>query len=147
MRGRGSRRPDEGFIDDDCLGHAARVVAPVEREVLAGAAGAIAEMRIAPDQPAGQPLGVRVEQQFVGVEPVTLLGIIRPVHAIAVELARRHVGEVSVPDILGPFGQRHAVDLAAALTVEKAKLDLLRVRREQCEVCSAAIPCRPERGR
>ena len=45
--------PIEALVDDDGLGHAAGVVAPVEREVLARAAGAIGKMRVAPYQPSG----------------------------------------------------------------------------------------------
>ena len=44
--------PVEGLVDHDRLRHAARVVAAVEGKVLARAAGAVGEMRIAPHQPA-----------------------------------------------------------------------------------------------
>src|SRR3984893_7341827 len=74
--------PVEGFVDDDGLRHAARIVAPIEREVLARAPGAIGEMRIAPYQPSGKPPGVGVEQQLVGIEAVAVLGFIGPVNAV-----------------------------------------------------------------
>src|SRR6476659_2286326 len=67
--------PVEALVDDDGLGHAAGVVAPVEREVFAGAAGTIGKMCVAPYQPSGQPLGIGVEQQLVGVEAVAVLGL------------------------------------------------------------------------
>jgi len=41
------------------------IVAAVEGEITARAASAISEMRIAPDQPSGELLGVRVEQELV----------------------------------------------------------------------------------
>ena len=79
--------PVEGLIDHDGFRHAARIVAPVEREILARAAGAIAEMRIAPYQPSGKPPRIGVEQKLVGVEAVALLRRVGAVNAIAVELA------------------------------------------------------------
>src|SRR5689334_21715491 len=78
--------PVEALIDDDGFRHAAGIVAAVEGKVLARAAGAIAEMRIAPDQPAGEPLGVGIEQQLVGIEAVAAFGRVGPMDAIAVEL-------------------------------------------------------------
>src|ERR1700751_5708806 len=47
--------PVEGLVEHDGFRHAARIIAPVERKVLARAAGAIAEMRVTPDQPSGEP--------------------------------------------------------------------------------------------
>src|ERR1700709_2367036 len=82
--------PVEGFVDNDGLRHAARIVAPVEREVLARAPGAIGEMRIAPYQPSGKPPGIGIEQQLVGVETVAVFGFIGPVNAVTVELPRRN---------------------------------------------------------
>ena len=70
------------------LGHAARIVAPVEGEIGARAAGAITEMRVAPDQPAGEALGIGIDQELVGVEAQSALRLIGTVHAVAVELAR-----------------------------------------------------------
>ena len=128
--------PVEGLVDDDGLRHAARIVAPVEREVLARAAGAIGEMRVAPHQPSGEPPGIGIEQQLVGVEAVAVLGLIGPVNAIAVELSGRDVVQIAVPDVLAALGQFDAFELAAALAVEQAKLDLLahwrRTARNWC---------------
>ena len=88
VRPRFAAAPVEGFVDDDSLRHAAGVVTPVEGEIFARAAGAIGEMRVAPDQPAGEPLGIGVEQQLVGVEAVPMLGRIGAVDAVAIELSR-----------------------------------------------------------
>ena len=132
--------PVEGLVDDDGLGHAAGIVAPVEREILARAAGAIGEMRIAPYQPSGQPPGIGIEQQLVGVEAVAVLGLIGAVNAIAVELSGRNVVQIAVPDIFGALGQFDAFEFAAALAVEQAKLDLLRVGGEQRKIGAPAVP-------
>ena len=121
VRPRLAASPVEGFVDDDGLGHAARIVAPVEREVLARAAGAIGEMRIAPHQPAGKALGVGIEQQLVGVEAMAVLGLIGPMNAIAVELSGRNVVQITVPDIFGAFGQFDALEFAASLASRTGK--------------------------
>ena len=67
--------------------------------------------------------------------------------AVAVELAGRDVVEIAVPDVLGALRQRDALELAPALTVEQAKLDLFGIRGEQREVGSAPVPGRAERMR
>ena len=140
--------PVEGLVDDYRLRHAARVVAPVEREVLARAAGAIGEMRIAPYQASGKPPGIGIEQQLVGVEAVAVLRLIGSVNAIAIELPGRYVVEVAVPDIFAALGQFDAFEFAAALIVEQAELDLFRIGGKQREIGSPAVPaCTEARGR
>src|SRR6202007_1663556 len=132
--------PVEGLVDDDRLRHAASIVAPVEREILARAARAIAEMRIAPDQSAGKVLAGRVWQQLVGIEAVTVLRLIGAVHTVAIDLPRRDVVQVAVPDILAALRQFDALELAAAEIVEQAQLDLGRVGGKQREIGAAAVP-------
>src|ERR1019366_1028581 len=88
--------PVEGLIDDDGLGHAAGIIAPIEREVLARASGAISEMGIAPYQPSGKAPGIGIEQQLVGVEAVAVLGHIGSMNPIAIELSGRNVVQIAV---------------------------------------------------
>ena len=97
-------------------------------------------MCVAPDQPPGEPLGVRIEQELVGIEAVAVLGLIRAVNAVAIELPGRNVIEVAVPDVLAALGKFDALELAPALAVEQAKLDLLRVGGEQRKVGAPAVP-------
>ncbi len=59
--------------------------------------------------------GVRVQQQFIVVEAVTGVGRIRPMHAIAIQLAGTCVGQIAVPDLVGIFGERDALLLAATV--------------------------------
>ena len=140
--------PVEGFIDHDGFGHAARIVAPVERKIFAGAAGAITEMRIAPYQPPGEPPRIGVEQKLVRVEAVTLLRRIGAVNAIAVKLARRDIVQIAVPDVFGALGQFDALDLAPALAVKQTEFDLLRIGGKQREIGPASVPASTEaRGR
>jgi len=82
-------RRRRGLVDHDGLRHSAGIVAAVERQIRARISGPVAEMRVAPDQPAGKRLGVRVDEQLVGVETKAALGLVGPMHPVAVELARR----------------------------------------------------------
>src|SRR6185312_6440813 len=45
-----------------------------------------------------------------------------------------------MPDILGALGQFDALELAAALVVEQAKLDLLGIGGEQGEIGAPTVP-------
>ena len=66
------------------LGHAGRVVALVEGQVCLRMADAIAEVSIAPAQLAFDVLGVRLDQQLVGIEAMAVFGVVGAMHAIAV---------------------------------------------------------------
>ena len=132
--------PSVGLIDHDGLEHRARVVALVERQVLALVADAIGQMRVGPGELAAEPLAIGVNQKLVRIEAVAGFGIVGPVHAIAVELAGLRVGQVAVPDILGALRQRDAVDLVPPGLVEQAQFDLLGGAGEQREVGAATVP-------
>src|SRR5260221_12317520 len=69
-----------------------------------------------------------------------MLGRVGAVNAIAVKLARRNVVEIAVPDVLAALRQFDAFELAAALAVEQAQLDLFGVGRKQRKVGAPAIP-------
>ena len=137
--------PGMRHVDHHGLVHRAGIVAPVERQVLLLVAGAVAEMRIGPGEMAAELLAVGIDQQLVRIEAVARFRRVGPVHAIAVELARRDVGEIDVPDVLGALRQRDALDFASAVAVEQAKLDLGGVGGEQGEVGAAAVPIRAQR--
>ena len=98
--------PAERGVDDPALERAGRVVARVEREVLAAAADAVAEMRVGPAQRALDHPRVRVEQQLVRIEAMALLGRVGAVHAVAVEQPGPRLGQVAVPDEVGAIAAR-----------------------------------------
>ena len=139
------RANGEGFVDDDRLRHAARIVAPIERQVGAGAAGPVAEMGVAPNQPAGEPFRIRIEQELVGVEAKAALRLIGAMHAVAVDLAGHDVAEIAVPHILGALRQRDPFELAPALAVEQAKLHLLRIGGKQRKIGAPPVPAGSQR--
>src|SRR5256885_92190 len=95
--------PSERGLDDPAFRDLARVVAPVEREIGALTADAVAKEGIAPPQPAVQRPGVWIDQQFVGIEAVPVRGIVRPVDAVAVKQIGTGIRQISVPDLVGVF--------------------------------------------
>src|SRR5215510_5851324 len=104
-------------------------------------------MRVAPDQAPRELLGVGIDQQLVGIEPQTALGMVWTMNPVAVELSGGDVVEVAVPDVLCALGQRGALDLATAVAVEQAQLDPLGVGREQRKIRSAPVPGGAQRVR
>ena len=139
--------PGEGGVDDPAFRHEARAVAAVEREVAVGVADLVAEDLGGEAHLADMRLRVRIEQQLVGVEPVTGLRRVGTVHPVAVDGAGARVWQVAVPDLVGVLGQLDAVELRAARGVEQAQLDLGRVGREQGEVDPEPVPGRTKRRR
>ena len=81
------------------------------------------------------------------IEAESVLGIVSPVHPVAVELAWDDIVEIAVPNVLGAFGQRNALDLASTLSIEQTKLDPSRVLGKKSEINAVAHPGRPERIR
>src|SRR4051794_25600781 len=99
-------------------------------------------MSVAPHQPPGQGLCIRIDQQLVRIEPQAAFRIVAPVDAVAVSLPRLDLVQVPVPDVFAALGQCDAVELAAPLAVEQTELDFFSMTREQCEVGTPAIPSR-----
>src|SRR5229473_7281045 len=102
-------------------------------------------MRIGPAKAAMQRLGIGIEQQLVGIKAVAARRIVGSVDPIAVERAGTRIGEVTVPNLVGAFGQRVAGDLADTCCIEQAQLDLCRIGREECKVYPLAVPGGAER--
>src|SRR6185369_16475200 len=138
--------PTESRIDHAAFRQERRAVALVEGPVVT-CLHLIAEQRRVPAQFADHGLGARVEQQLVGIETVARLRLIRPVHAIAVDSAGTRVGQKAVPYLVGVFGQLNAFELALAVIVEQAELDLRGVTGEQREIHAASGPGRAQRKR
>jgi hypothetical protein len=73
----------------------------------------VAEKLVGPLDFAADQLRIRVPHHFVGIEAVPLGGLERAVHAVAVELAGEHVGQVGVPDLVGVVRQEDAMRFLA----------------------------------
>ena len=134
------RRIDHlGFLDPT------RVVAAIDRQILARAGDPIAEMSIRPVQDAWQGLGIGVCQEFVRIEALAVARIVRTVHPISVQQTRHAFGQVAVPDLVGPLWHGNALDLAPAGRLEQTQIDPGRMGAEQGEVDTAPVPGGAER--
>jgi hypothetical protein len=135
--------PIERRVDHDALRDRGRVVLVVGLEVGVGAAGDVRKhVRRIPVDRALDRLGIRVDQQLVGVEAPPLLRGPRPVHPVRVPPAGADLRQVAVPVERRPLGQRDA--RLVVVLVEEAELDVHGVLREQREVRPLAVPGRPE---
>ena len=79
------------------------------------------------------------------IEAVTLLGLIRAVNPVAVQQARACLRQIAMPDLVGAFLERNALDFAPPALVEQAQLDFLGILREQGEIDPLAVPVRTPR--
>ena len=75
-------------------------------------------MRVTPDQAPRELLRIRIDEELVRIEAQSALGLIRAMNSVTVELSRRDIIEVTVPDILSAFRQRDALDLSPTVAVE-----------------------------
>jgi len=141
------RPPGEGRIDHAALRDEGLAVARVERQVLVGRAERIAEHGRIPRELADQLLGIGVDEQLVRIEPMAGGRLVGPMHPIGVDGAGPRIRQVAVPDLVGVFGQLDAFELALALDVEQAELDLVRVRGKQREIHARSVPGGAERKR
>ncbi len=137
--------PGKRRVDHPAFRHERRAVALVERQIGVRRAERVAEQRRVPLQLADDLAGVGIEQQLVGVEAVAFGRRVRAMHAVAIDLARPRIGQITVPDLIGVFRQLDALDLAATATLEQAQLDLGGVCRKQREIDAEPIPGGAER--
>ena len=69
------------------------------------------------------PTGIRIQQQLVGIEAMTRIGIVGAMDTIAVNRARSDAGQITVPDLVGMLGQLNAGEFLLALRVQCAEPD------------------------
>ena len=74
---------------------------------------AISEVSVAPDHVALEVLGIGLDQQFVWIEAMTFLRIIRSMNPVAVQQSRPRFGQIGMPDLVRPLAQRDCVALRA----------------------------------
>src|SRR5947209_12593106 len=134
--------PRERIGDDDRLRHERRRVAVVFLRVVL--ARRIAEDGVVEDELAVERAGVGVDQELAGVPAKAVPGVEGTVDAEAITLTRTDAGEVTVPDVVGDFLQRHAF---LGVAVEQAQLDRLGCGGEEREVGAFAVPGGTERKR
>src|SRR6185312_2027352 len=78
-----------------------RIVAPVEGQIAARAADAIAEMKVRDLESAVELAGIGVDQQLVGVEAMAFIGRIGAIDPVTIEQPRARFRQVAVPNAVG----------------------------------------------
>ena len=88
----------------------------------------VAEQGGVPLQLPDDLLGIRVEQELVGIEAMAGRWLVGSVDAEPIDRARPGVRQIAVPDFISIFRQRDPFSLAFARGVEQAELDLRGAR-------------------
>ena len=114
------RAPGERGVDDAALLHERCAVALVKGEVLVGVVELVAEQLGPPAQLSDQLLGVGIEQQLVGVEAMSGVGLVGSMNAIAIDRAGAGRRQIAVPDLIGIFRKLDALDFGFTVGVEQA---------------------------
>ena len=133
------------LIDHHRLRHGEGAVAGVIGQIAPVGADPVAHQRIRPSQPAVPRPGIGVDQQFMRVKTVALLGRIRPVNPVAVALPGFHAIDPQVPDVTLAFGDQQAGHLAAAIVGEQAEFDEMGVGGKDGEVDATFVHRGPHR--
>src|ERR1700761_5310411 len=95
--------PIEMMIDHDGLGRNRRIIPVVEREIVL--ADGIAEQCIVPFTYRANTFCIRIEQDLGRVKTMPVLRFIWTVDAISIECAGFEIGDIAMPDVMGPFGE------------------------------------------
>ena len=88
-----------------------------------------------------------IEEKFVGIEAMSLVGIVWAVDPVSVNQARARLGQIAVPDLIGLLLDSDTVQFPAACRVEEAELYTFCMFRKKGEVDAFAVPCGSQRIR
>src|ERR1700683_3094911 len=138
--GRPIGSPGKSRIDHLILRHSGGIVAPVKRQVFLLVPDLVSKMRVAPADGPVYLLAIGIQQKFVMIKTVALLGSIRAIDAVSVQLAGTYFWQIAVPYHISLLRKRDAKTLASPCAVKQAKLDLLSVLGVQREVNALTVP-------
>ena len=100
----------------------------------------VAEDRGVPVEVAEMAAGIGIEQQLVRIEAVAGIGLVRPMHAVAIDRAGMNVGQIAMPDLVGVFRQAGCARARARPSRRRGRFPpWWRWRRRARNSC----PCRP----
>ena len=95
-----------------------------------GMADGVAEHGRIPLQIADVGPCIGVEQQLHRIEAMPRVGLVGPVHAIAIDLTGTKIRQPAVKNLVGVFRQCDAIEFGLAFRIEDADLDFRRIGRE-----------------
>jgi hypothetical protein len=85
-------------------------------------------------------LAIRIQQKFVVIKTMALLGSIGAIYPVSVQLAGTSSWQIAVPYHVCLLGKRDAKILTSPGAIKQAKLHFLRVLGIQREVNAFAVP-------
>src|SRR5262245_27376225 len=94
----------------------------IERQVVAGLQLVPEDCRM-PGYCADMRCGIRIDEQLMGIEPMTGIRLVWTIYAVAIRRPGRDCRQVTVPDLVGVLGQGNAIELALSRFVEDADFD------------------------
>ena len=134
--------PIEGVIDHDRLGNAPCVIAEILSQIFVFAADDVAKHFVRPVYFSRDRFRIRIEKKFRAVESQTALRIVRTRNAKAVQLARSHIRQKHMPDLIGMFGHWNTnIFLARVRVIEQTKIDRGGGFGKKRKVDPIAQPC------
>ena len=80
---------------------------------------AVAEQLRPPAQLADQLLGIGVDQELIGIETVSSIRFVGPMHTITIDRARPRGRQIAVPDFVGIFGKLDAFEFGFTPVIEQ----------------------------
>src|SRR5215510_12045743 len=101
--------PGKSWINDYSQWGIGGVVAVVKRQIRFRVANTVGKKLIGPSHIPTQGFGIGVEHNLVGIKAMSLLRLEGSVHTIAVELAREHLWQIDMPDLVGVFRHNNTV--------------------------------------
>src|SRR5262249_52937379 len=96
---------------------------------------------------ADELFSVGVDQEFVRIETMSCIRLVGSVHPETVDGSGVGVRHITMPDLVGVFGQLDALELGVAVVVEQTHLNPGRMRGADGVIPSETIPCGAERKR
>jgi len=126
--------PVEERVDDHAHHHVRRGVVVIDGVRLAQVVG---EEGGVPVHLPVHGFGVRVQEQFVGIEAVAGVGVVGPVDAVAIFLAGLDLRDVAVPHVAVHFVEPEPG--FPAVVIEEAQLHLFGVFAEQGKVRAGPV--------
>jgi hypothetical protein len=136
--------PIEAGVGDHPQGSEGRTVPVIERKITLRISQLITEQLVGPGQVSPDGLGIRIEQQFIGIEAQPALGNIRSMHAIAVQLAGFHIRHVDVPSAVGALADADS-PLVVSRCIEQTEFRCVRGLGKQRKIDAVTVPVRPPR--